>query len=69
MQKLIYTVTVDEFNKKWSPLTKELLNEQTHKWVDYYAWGIAYKGSIEDVHQFQIIDDKKWLLTKIKHGL
>lgn len=67
----ITKVSLSAYNKTWVPvleaISKHTLNLKTLS--IYKSLGLQYVGVVEDQHYFVVINYKKWLFSKVKHGL
>lgn len=70
MSNNILRVSLMSFNTLWvEALRKEKTNTITTYDRIYRNFGVRHLKSCDDFHYFKILDNKKWIFTKIKHSL
>jgi hypothetical protein len=65
----ITKVSLSAYNKTWVPILDSLTKHNVKTRSAYQSLGIRYVGVIEEQHYFVVTNYKKWLFSKVKHGL
>jgi hypothetical protein len=66
----ITKIPLSAYNKTWVPVLETLTtNSNINTNTIYKSLGIKYIGVIEEQHCFVVINYKKWIFSKVKHGL